>query len=427
MDNRLYWIWLSLSCTVGSTNFIRLIEHFGSPSAIFEATDAEIAAVIGSSSSDYRALTDKNLDRANEILNFCISKNVGIVTYEDEKFPSSLKNIKNPPVLLYYRGVLPDFENQFFISVVGTRRLSTYGKTNTYNVSYDVAKAGATIVSGMAHGIDGVALAAALAAGQSTVAILGSGIDVCYPREHRRLAQEIVKKGCVMTEYAPGTPPERHNFPKRNRLISAISVATIVMEGTEKSGSLITARCAFEQGKIVYALPGNVGNDKSEATNLLIMNGAKLFITADDIVRDFDRSHPGKLNPFSLKREQRADMAQTLASLMVSCVCTDDPVFRPAKRKATAQKSQPRPVNEPINDSKTESTNAPASDESAALALTPETLSLYKKIPTRGDCSIESLVDEKHNLREVMNGLLTLGISGFVTTIPGERVRRKLN
>ena len=163
MNNMLYWIWLSLSCTAGSKTFKRLFSKFKTPEEVFLADELAIASVIGSSCKDYNALCNKDIAKAEKVLNFCTSKNVGILTYSDERFPYKLRKIDNPPVLLYYRGKLPDFYTRCFISVVGTRTLTSYGKINAYKVSYDLAKCGAIIVSGMAKGIDGVALAAGLA------------------------------------------------------------------------------------------------------------------------------------------------------------------------------------------------------------------------------------------------------------------------
>ncbi|MBQ7333177.1 MAG: DNA-processing protein DprA, partial [Clostridia bacterium] len=319
MNELLHTIWLSLSCTAGSETFARLLTRFNSPADIYYADDEKIASCISSGSRDYKSLINKDTGKAERILKLCESKNIGIITYFDSGFPAGLRRIKNPPVLLYYRGRLPDFENEFFISIVGTRRLSVYGRSNTFKIARDIARAGATVVSGMAIGIDGVALAGAISAGKGTVGVIGCGIDVCYPKCHKRLAREIVKLGCVMTEYAPGVRPDRFNFPKRNRIISALSEATVVMEGSERSGSVITARHAIEQGRTLYAFPGNVGNSGSEASNLLIKNGAKLLTSADDIIRDFEKSSLGKLNPFNLTGSDSYDMYSVLREFEVSC------------------------------------------------------------------------------------------------------------
>lgn len=418
MSNLLHVIWLSLSCTPGTESFAKLLGRFSSAEEIYAADSAEIARCIGSKSKDYNALIDKSTDDAERILDFCMSKNVGLLSYFDDSFPISLRKIKNPPVLLYYRGKLPDFNGSFLASIVGARKLSSYGKKHSFKIANDLARSGAVIVSGMATGIDGVALAGALAASMPTVAILGSGIDVCYPIQHRRLAREIVKRGCVMTEYAPGTRPEKYNFPVRNRIISALSEITLVIEGNERSGALITARKAFEQGKTVYAFPGNVGNVNSQASMLLLKNGAKVFTSADDIVRDFENQVPARLNPFKLAENERVDMYEVLRALEVSCVAIDDEVFN-SKTKRVAKNQVQKKVT--VCESSDERTDR---NEEKMASFDKRTVDLYKKIPMDSDCSVEELIDENYSLREVMATLLRLEIARFVTMLPGDRVKR---
>lgn len=422
MNELVYTIWLSLACTPSTKTFKKLLERFKSPAEIFSASDSAIAALIGSESRDYKALVDKSLDDAERILDFCTEKKVGLLSYFDsEKYPVALRGIKSPPVLLYYRGKLPDFNSREFISVVGTRKLSDYGKKNAFALAYDLARAGAVIVSGMAIGVDGVALAGALAAGGTTVAIIGSGIDVCYPAQHKRLAREIVKCGCVMTEYAPGTKPLRHNFPRRNRIISGLSSATVVIEGREQSGSVITARQAMDEGRRVYALPGSVGNENSEAANLLIKSGARLFTSADDIVSDYEKDKSGALNPFALKERAVYDINSTLYELEIACVTQSDSVFNPPRANKSARKK-----TAPSPDAASDTQKSEESAGNLLQGFDEATFSLYKKIPIDSDCSVEQLVDEKHTLPEVMQGLLRLEIARCVQMLPGDRVKRNL-
>lgn len=419
MKELIYWIWLSLACTPASQTFASLLGRFDTAKEIYDADDSSIAAVITSRSRDYEALTNKDLEQAQLVLDFCTSKNVGILTYSDERYPDSLRDIPTPPVLLYYRGVLPDFSKLFCISIVGTRRLTEYGKKNSFTIAYDLARAGATIISGMAIGIDAVAHAGAIASGKATVAVIGSGIDVCYPKEHRPLAREIVKNGCVFTEYPPGTRPDGHNFPVRNRIISGLSKVTLVIEGKERSGALLTARHAKEQGRTVYALPGNVGNPNSEVCNLLLKNGARVCTCADDIVRDFEMSSMGKLNPFELAKNAPVNMHEVLSMLKIACVTKDDPIFKTprVKTKSTETKvSQEAPV---------------AAVETAQVAPTQDfsgfdarALKIYKKIPLGQECTIESLADSELSMRDVMKALLKLEMGKFITVLPGEKVRR---
>lgn len=417
MDGLVYWIWLSLCCTPDTNTFPKLIEKFGDAMSIFSASDHEISRCIGHRTSDRSALLKRDLEEAVRIYEFCKKHNVGILYYGSDEYPHSLRSIPTPPVLLYYRGKLPNFNNQFFVSTVGTRSLTDYGRRQAFKISYDLACAGATVVSGMAIGIDSVALAGALSAGKSVVAVIGSGIDICYPSGHLALAREIVKNGCIFTEFAPGTPPGRYNFPKRNRIISALSSATLVIEGKEKSGALITARYAKEQGREVYALPGNVGSKNSELSNLLIKNGAKLCTCADDIVRDFENEFPGIINPFELKTSVRLDMLEVLERYSVIAVCQNDDIFDPPRPK--------RKRSDETADQGTSSSAVPETASEPSADFDARALKIYKKIPQSGSCPIETLVDDDTPLRDVMKLLLKLEMGKFITMLPGDTVARK--
>ncbi len=430
MDMIFYWIWLSLSVTPGTDTFNKLIKKFSSPKDIFEADEFSISECIGSKSCDYKSIMQRDLYEAKRIYAFCKSKNIGILVYSDEEFPDSLKEINTTPVLLYYRGVLPNFNKDCFISVVGTRRLTDYGRKNAFVIGQDLAKAGAILVSGMAIGIDGVSHAGSLSAGGVNVAFLGCGIDVCYPKQHISLAREIVKNGCVMTEYPPKTRPERYNFPVRNRLIAAISAASVVIEGKINSGSLITARYAKEFGKVVYALPGNVDNKTSEASNLLIQNGAKLIFGADDIIKDFEFVYPGVINPFKLAEIIKGSASDFLAKYKVACVAQSDNIFSSFIRK----RKEPKIKTENDNDNKFNGKEInPLAENSErdeisveSLGLDDEAIRIYKKIPPFDECTVDSLADDKDRMPIVMKSLLKLEMVKAVVMLPGEKVKRNL-
>ncbi|MBO5907483.1 MAG: DNA-processing protein DprA [Clostridia bacterium] len=449
MDNLIYWIWLSLCCAPAGSTFSTLLNKIGDAKAVYEAEEYEILACLDPKNPDRAYLINKDLQHASEIYNFCKKRGVGLLAYCDDKYPVALRKIQNPPPILYYRGVLPDFNSKPFVSVVGTRSLSDYGRKNAFKISYDIACAGVSVVSGMAKGIDGVATAGAIAAEGSTVAILGSGIDVCYPKQHLTLAREIVKEGCILTEFPPATPPMKQNFPKRNRIISAISSATFVVEGPEGSGALITARCAKEQGKPVFALPANISSKQSEVTTLLLKNGAKPCTMAEDILRELETEFPSQVNLFKLSARCPVDMMHVLRTLKVDANCPNDDIYSPSKitprgynstraaqRSLSNNPSQslvPEHREVQVQPSLTE--QAPVLDLSEAAHVGTEkgeefvfdklALKLYKRIPQRGGCEIESLVDDKTPLREVMRLLLKLEMGKFVVLTPGDRVERK--
>ncbi len=415
MDKLVYSIWLSLACSPGGSTFPKLLTGFSSPEEVYNAELSDISKIIGYRNSDRTALDNKSLERATLIYEFCRKHKVGVVSYFDDGYPKLLREIASPPVLLYYRGTLPDFDKAFTVACVGTRAISEYGRRSAFRISYDLATAGATIVSGMAMGIDGICAAGAIAAGASTVAVLGSGIDICYPPQHLTLAREIVKHGCIITEYAPKSKPNKYNFPKRNRIISGLSRATIVFEGEECSGAKYTARYAKEQDRPLYALPGNVGAKNSELTNMLIKQGAKPCTSAEDVINDFAKEYPHALNPFRLPERMSVDMMGILRELEVVAICPNDDVFIPPKPKRIFQRKTLEEVSEP---------------QEVVINTPPDTfdksaLEIYKKIPSESDISIELLVDEKYNLREVMKRLLKLEMGGFVVLLPGEKVARK--
>ncbi len=432
MDSLVYWIWLSLAATPDSATFPRLLASFGDAKSVYDSDVKKIGAVIGNNASDKRALADKDLSRACEILEFCKKHNVGITAYPDADYPAPLRKIPTPPVLLYYRGRLPDFSKGVYIASVGARHVSDYGRRTAFKLSYDLACSGATIVSGMAMGIDGVSHAAALAAGAPTVAVLGNGIDICYPPGHLTLAREIVKNGCVLTEYAPKTQPTRYSFPRRNRIISGLSAATLVVEGNERSGALITARHAEAQGRTVYAVPGAAGNKNSEASNLLIKNGAKLVTCAEDIIKNFSTPDTGLLSPFGLKQSLPVDLREVLSEYKIIAVAQSDDIFIPPRSRRAKEKPLAVKQNAPTVPSakgKQEPqvvTDAPVEQNDNMMLLKKE-LALYKKIPLEGSAPIDGLVDSEMNLREVMRILLSLEMKGCVKLLPGDAVERKLS
>ena len=215
--------------------------------------------------------------------------------------------------MLYYLGVLPDFNKNLYVSVVGTRKMTEYGMSAAYKIAYEMASAGAVVVSGMALGIDGVASAAAIAAGGKTVVVLGCGIDVVYPKEHRKLEERIRRNGVVITEYAPSTPPKGSNFPIRNRIISGLSQATVVIEADVDSGAMITARNAIVQGKDIYAVPSNIDTVNSSGTNSLIRDGAQAVICGNDVIKNYAFAYGDRLNIGKMRNaESRSELDESV-------------------------------------------------------------------------------------------------------------------
>jgi DNA processing protein len=286
-DPRFFWVAFSLVNGIGAVRFENLLKHFGDVQVAWEASPKELKAAglnekIVDNLLQVRASVDLNL-----VWDDFEKLGVRVLTLLDEEYPRRLKEIGQAPPVLYVRGALLP-EDEWAIAVVGTRRFSPYGQQVTEELGRFLAANGITVVSGLARGIDGIAHEAALAAGGRTIAVLGSGIDRIYPPEHRRLAEEITASGALISDYALDTPPEPTNFPPRNRIISGLSIATIVVEAGKSSGALITANFAADQGREVFALPGSIYAKQSEGTNRLIRSGAQPLLAFEDLLEMLD-------------------------------------------------------------------------------------------------------------------------------------------
>ena len=269
---------------LGPRRILSLVSRFGDAGAVLKASVAELCRTAGidvKTATSIRSAADA--DFARHQLRLANKSGVSFVTYWDSRYPKRLKQVADPPVVLYVRGTLPT-QDEAMIAVVGTRVPSAYGRLVAANLSRDLAREGVTVVSGLARGIDTVAHKAALEVGGRTVAVLGSGLDVIYPAENRALTVEIADSGAVVSEFPLGTQPDASNFPRRNRIISGMSAGTLVVEAGEKSGALITAQLALEQNREVFAVPGNITSERSRGTNRLIKQGAKLVESVQDIL-----------------------------------------------------------------------------------------------------------------------------------------------
>ncbi len=313
----LYWIWLSECCGPASPYANALCDLFSCDAERIFCTSPSDLATYAFPASLLQKLSDKDLEHAQKILQYCRQNGVSLLHPGMPQYPEKLRNIERCPLLLYYKGRLPDFDDEVCISVVGTRRMTEYGKRAAYTLSYDMAKANAVVISGMAAGVDGMAHRGALDAGGKTVAILGCGIDRAYPAIHKELMQELCRYGAVMTEYRPFTPPTGSNFPLRNRIISALSQGVAVVEADLKSGAMITARYALFHGKNLFAVPGKIGEENSDGVHQLLKDGAKLVTDATDILEEYEFLYPDKLDlrriPKFLPKERSPLKRQTTA------------------------------------------------------------------------------------------------------------------
>ena len=285
-----YWLAFNRIRGIGRVRFKLLEDHFDSMEAAWAASQAELRAAGLDRRTIRSVLEGREKVKPDAEIERLEKSGVRALTWHDDDYPARLKEIYDLPPVIYVRGSLtPDDERS--IAVVGTRNLSHYGRQVAERLVYDIAGAGVTIVSGLARGIDGVAHRAALDAGQRTIAVLGSGLDIIYPREHTNLSERIADNGALISEHALGTRPDARNFPRRNRIMSGMTLGTLVIEAGKRSGALITARQALDENREVFAVPGSIFSDNSNGTNMLIRRGeAKLVTTCEDVLEELNLS-----------------------------------------------------------------------------------------------------------------------------------------
>jgi len=282
----LEWLAISLTPGLGPTRARKLVDHFGSPEAVFRATLTELEATGIQAVSAQAIATGKSAELAREEIAKAATAGAAVLSLEDPCYPVRLKEIYDPPLVLYVRGQ-PEVLLQPGIAMVGTRHPSPYGSGMAERLACDLAARGLVIISGMARGVDTASHRGALAAKGKTIAVFGTGVDVIYPKENSRLAEQILALGgALISEFALGASAFPQNFPIRNRILSGMSVGVLVVEAAEYSGTRITARCALEQNRDVFAVPGNVTNKNSWGPNTLIKQGAKLVATWEDVWED---------------------------------------------------------------------------------------------------------------------------------------------
>ncbi len=406
-DALLEWIWLSCATLNAPVIANTLLKFFGSPHGVYEADEEQLEQAGCPPGVRLHSLLDKNLESARKILEYCREHSVGIVTLADFFYPERLKSLYNRPILLYYMGNFIDFDTAPCVAVVGARRPSEYGVRCAKRISYDLARAGAITVSGLAAGVDACAHKASLYNQSFTVGVLGCGIDVVYPKENRDLYEQVIQKGLILTEYPPSTPPVGRNFPLRNRIISGLSCACAVIEASSRSGALYTAEYALRQNRPLYSVPGSIFFEGSSGSNLLLTLGAKPLLSAKPLLDVLAQHCPDKIRrqgpsepPPPKKRIPRKkklfssqrDLAPEDAEL--------PPEFREEQRPATHDEPDAPPRRPGITQ------------------LNETQLKLFMKLSNQPVLPDE-LVDESFPVKTVLKTLTALEIKGFVQKHPG--------
>lgn len=386
---QLYWIWLSHKSGINDREKLLLAERFPNPEDIYHASEKELAQLEGISANAVAALAQKDLSDARRIVRQCMDRSIRILTWSDESYPVCLRNIADPPLVLYYRGQLPDFDAMPVIGIVGTRKASPYGLQIAQKFGREIVNSGGIVVSGMAEGIDAMATKGALHRKNCTVGVLGCGVDRIYPACNRDLFRQMAQEGCLLSEFPPGAKPDKWNFPRRNRIISGLSNGIIVVEAPKKSGALITARQALEQGRDVFAVPGNVGVSACEGSNALLKDGAGLATSGYDVLSEYAVIYPGKIHQVAEEKE-------------VAVVCDD--------KKAVDNPALP--LYSDVDDSISDLTDT---ERTVLALLKPQ------------EQSIDLLIAQSQMpTAQFLASLTMLEVKGYAHTLPGRRVIRNV-
>ena len=407
-----HWVWLAHR--PGLSDWLRwqILQQYGDPEAVYFAE--QYRDIEDLTPEGLKGLQDKDLTGAEKILEQCMNLRISILTIQDALYSTRLRNIPDPPILLYYVGQVPDIDGTAAIGVVGTRNASLYGLSVAKRMGTQLGRSGAIVISGLAKGIDGEAMTGALAGGGTVVGVLGCGVDQVYPLCNRQIFENTERYGCIFSEFPPGTPPLPGNFPKRNRIISGLSCGVLVVEAPHKSGAMITARLAADQGRDVFVIPGNIGVPVCEGSNSLLRDGAIAVTRGWDVLCEYEYRYPGKL------REDGSPIRLSKAAI------TDSPLPEEPETDASAEENDghtqqlPEKQPEKVIDNPA---SQPYIDINDILSkCSPQQQSILKVL-AKGQCLVDTLIAETDlSTREVLSALTMLEIKGLIRRLPGRQV-----
>ncbi len=400
MSTKKYWIWLTLRRGLGGTGAAKVLDHFGTPEAAYFADPEEYQLVEGLTSAARSSLGEKSLDGPERILAECDRLDIRIMTRQDADYPNRLHQLADAPAVLYLKGRLPRFDDEVAIGIVGSRKATEYGVTTAARFGLELTRGGALVISGMAQGIDAAALKGALQAGGPVVSVLGGGIDVPYPWSNRFLYQDVAAAGLLISEYPPGTENRGEHFPVRNRIISGLSLGVLAVEAEELSGTMITAHLAADQGRDVFAVPGNINTPMSRGTNRLIQEGAMLVRESADILRSYELCYPGRLRRATPLTPEKSDarVEEAARTVVPEAPAQPVPVDSGEKRAYISLREQPELFTD---------------DEKAILLATAD------KSLTADDLIERTQIPA----RRVLSALTMLQVRGYGEEGPGRRFR----
>lgn len=411
-----YWVWLGLAFGSANGKTDEIIRRFESAEGFYSYGDYRAVPKITQTEVDRLRAT--SLETAKRIVERMYSAGIAILTPEDRRYPMRLKNIYGMPCALYVDGDLGDLDNELAVAMVGTRNCSDYGRRAAAKISGELARAGAVIVSGLAAGVDTVCHTTAVNCGQKNIAVLGCGIDKTYPTQNMELREKVAKNGAVVSEFAPGTPPYSGNFPIRNRIISGLSEGVVVVEAGERSGSLITARLALEQGRDVFAVPGDIFSTNAGGMISLLRQGAIPIGCGTDVLDEYsfrfvlqEKSGVRQAQEhLPHTREQNRQMPQTIQNTKEQAAPTQ---LNLRATPLTADMEQPRKTPQ-----------AQEQTETALEELSPNAAEVYQ-IMTNSLIHIEEIsIQLQKPISKVLTALTELEIMGLVCAQPGNRFKR---
>ncbi len=409
----IHWLWLATRPDMSDRIKAALLEDFPDAEDLFFAAPESFEGLAYLDKKAFAALQDKNLKPAQEILDTCMKQDIRILTYRDAGYPARLKNIPDPPVVLYYKGKLLDFDGLPLIGVVGTRRASAYGLTVAKRMGYQIASCGGIVVSGLAFGIDGVSMAGALSADMPVIGVLGCGADIVYPVSNKALFADVIRNGCLLTEFPPGTPPHGWNFPKRNRIISGMSCGVLVVEAPAKSGALITAQRAADQGRDVFVVPGNIDVASCEGSNALLREGAIAVSSGWDVIGEYEGRFGDKIRKNDRPVKLRAYSDEVQKQTELPMVAQKPRLLDRLKKEKTA------PVKKEVDK---EADRSYSDAEESIPGLDPQEEKIVALI-RQGDQLVDDIIAKLEKpAATVLASLTMLQIKGIVRSLPGKRV-----
>lgn len=426
MAQLLEWIWLTTRKGLTLRGQQLVLSYFGTPAEAYQASPRTIAEVPGLIPREREALAQKDTAGAETILQTCSDQGIRVVTCQDAAYPQRLLAIDCPPLVLYYKGTLLPFDDLPVVTVVGSRSASAYGLATARRMGNQIGACGGVVVSGAAKGIDSQALEGALEAGGTVAAVLGNGLDIVYPKSSEGVYQAVTHHGCLLSEFAPGTPPLARNFPQRNRIMSGLALGVLVVEAPKQSGSLITAGLALEQGRDVFAVPGNIGIKSCEGSNALLQEGAMLVTSGWDIMREYAPRYPERV------KNQRENPVVPFPAGAAPELMVATPVSAPKRReipqnsgKNLAEAKNPAGNGENGIDNKAKRNYIDLQEKLSALTSDEKAIAA---VLISGSCHVDDIVAQTGlPVSRILASLTLLEVKGYVTQEPGKRFHLNIN